>query len=738
MKLVFAHDTRFVRDANGRMWSDRGSFPWDRYLDVAESITVVSRVRGLAPGESTARMAPQSHPAVSFVELPDLASPVGRLVKRRRARRQLKTILQEADALVSRLPSQIGGLASDVAHELGMVWAAEVVTDPWDSMWNYGSWQGRVYAPLAWWETRRQLRRAPFSLYVTERFLQRRYPPGGHTAGVSDVWIELDAEALDRRLARIATQPRPLVIGTIAALLPFKGFDTLFAALASARAGLPPFEVRVLGAGDVDQYRGMADAAGVGGEVRFEGTLPAGGPVLQWLDGIDVYVQPSRQEGLPRAMVEAMSRACPVVGSTAGGIPELLDDDCVHKPGDAAALARLLVVAADPDRQRAQAARNAEVAARYAPDVLDARRKQFFRAFADAVPGRGGVLLVTPYAQLGGSERQLLHLHDSLRPDEVAGVVVLREGPLLERLPDAVVIPTETSIGDLLRGARALRRVIRERRPSVVHASVAKGALVAGLAAFGLRVPVLFVKHDHYWDGPVAWLAALLCRDVVAGSNALLSTFPKPLRRRLHVVNPGIPPRTVDAAVGRSRVRGLTGADCVVGMVARFHQDKGHLEIVEALPSLDGAHLLLIGGLDSGAPDFLARVESRVAELGLQDRVTFAGEQDDVVSLLAGCDVVVVPSLVREGFGLAAVEAMQAGTPVVTYGGGAVPEVVGDCAVVVAPGDRAALTAEVARLLADPAERERLAACGKERAQRFTVEAMVAGFRARYAAAAPR
>jgi glycosyltransferase involved in cell wall biosynthesis len=77
---------------------------------------------------------------------------------------------------------------------------------------------------------------------------------------------------------------------------------------------------------------------------------------------------------------------------------------------------------------------------------------------------------------------------------------------------------------------------------------------------------------------------------------------------------------------------------------------------------------------------------------------------------------------------------MQAGTPVVTYGGGAVPEVVGDCAVIVPPGDRAALTEAIARLLADPAERERLATCGRDRATQFSVDAMVAGFRARYAA----
>jgi glycosyltransferase involved in cell wall biosynthesis len=717
VRLVFAHDTWFIRAPDGRVFTDRGSFPWDRYLEFASSITVVSRMRDLNPGESTERMALASHPQVSFVELPNLATPVGRFVKRRSARRSLTAVLEQADALVARLPSEIGGLACWVAHDLGLPWAVELVTCPWDAIWNYGNWKGRVFAPVAWWETRRLLKRAPFSLYVTSQFLQRRYPPGGHAVGVSDVEIAVDPTALKQRLAR--QDEGPLVFGTIAALLPFKGFDTAFAALGRARPALPPFEFRVLGAGDVDQYRRMADAAGVADVVHFDGTRPAGAPVLEWLDAIDVYLQPSRQEGLPRAMVEAMSRACPALGSTAGGIPELLDADSLHKPGDAAGLARLLVRSADPQWRRAQAARNVEVAAAYAPDVLDARRREFWQAFAG---GRGlRVLFVTPYAQLGGSERQLLHLLDGLDPDQVAGVVSLQEGPLLERLHHPVVIPTGAGLVDLLRSARALRPVLRAARPTVVHASCAKGALVAGLAAVGTGVPVLFAKHDFYSDGPVAWGAAVLCKEVVAGSHALLETFPSVLRTRLHVVHPGVP--------GGEPVVPEDVADCTIGMVARFHPDKGHLEIVEALATVPEARLLLIGGVDRSTPEFMGQVERRVAELGLKDRVELTGERDDVVSLLAGCDVAVVPSLVPEGFGLAAVEAMRAGTPVVAYRTGALPEAVGDCGVLVAPGDRAALAAAVARLLADPAERARLAQCGRERAEQFTVEAMVTGYR---------
>jgi glycosyltransferase involved in cell wall biosynthesis len=744
-RLVFAHDNRFVHGPDGRVWSDRGSFPWDRYLEIASHVTVVSRMRKLERGESTESMVLASRPEVDFVPLPNLATLSGRLrVARRRAvRRQLAEVLATSDALVARLPSEIGGLACRVAASLDMVWAVELVTCPWDAIWNYGSWKGRAFAPVAWWETRRLLRRAPFALYVTSSFLQRRYPPGSstHAVGVSDVEITVPGpEVLERRLARIeagsAASGRPVVFGTIAALLRFKGLDTAAAALRqSGLSGLGAV-VRVLGSGDPAGFEGPG--------MVFDGTLPSGGPVQEWLDSIDVYLQPSRQEGLPRGLVEAMARGCPAVGSTAGGIPELLDPSCLHQPGDAAALALLLGRAADPEWQRAQAQRNVAVAAGYAPEVLDERRRAFWQAFRSAARGRGGrggrsgraggALLVTPYAQLGGSEGQLLHLVDGVAPDEVAGVVTLQEGPLLERLPawiEPVVLPTGPGLRDVVRAAWRLRRVVRSVRPGVVHGSCAKGALVAGLAVIGTGVPVVFAKHDFYWDGPVAWFTALLSARVVAGSEALVAPFPRWLRSRLAVVHPGVAPveELAESTVAGERSPGA------IAMVARFHPDKGQMEIVEALVDVPGARLALVGGVDTSTPSFLDEVQARVVELGLGERVAFLGHRDDVLSILAMCEVVVVPSLVPEGFGLVAVEAFRAGTPVVAYANGALAEVVGDAGVLVPVGDRAGLAAAVSELLADPGRRAELASRGRERAELFTVEAMVAGMRTQWARA---
>jgi glycosyltransferase involved in cell wall biosynthesis len=98
------------------------------------------------------------------------------------------------------------------------------------------------------------------------------------------------------------------------------------------------------------------------------------------LDHADLFVLPSRTEGLPRAMIEAMARALPCIGSTVGGIPELLPPEDLVPPGDAAALARKIrEVVCDPDRMARMSARNLEQARQYREDALSGRRIAFYQ-----------------------------------------------------------------------------------------------------------------------------------------------------------------------------------------------------------------------------------------------------------------------------------------------------------------------------------------------------------------------
>jgi glycosyltransferase involved in cell wall biosynthesis len=161
----------------------------------------------------------------------------------------------------------------------------------------------------------------------------------------------------------------------------YKGTDVLIDALANCVRSGVDIRLTILGDG---RRRAMLEAKtialGLSNHVSFLGHLPAGTPVRGQLDQADLFVLPSRQEGLPRAMIEAMARGLPCIGSAVGGIPELLPAEDLVPPGDAMALAaKIREVIADPERMARMSARNLAKAAEYREDVLRERRVAFYR-----------------------------------------------------------------------------------------------------------------------------------------------------------------------------------------------------------------------------------------------------------------------------------------------------------------------------------------------------------------------
>jgi glycosyltransferase involved in cell wall biosynthesis len=142
--------------------------------------------------------------------------------------------------------------------------------------------------------------------------------------------------------------------------------------------------------------------------------------------------------------------------------------------------------------------------------------------------------------------------------------------------------------------------------------------------------------------------------------------------------------------------------------------------LVRAFAALAGElpHRLVLAGLAGwGAGE----LEAAVAASGVADRVLVPGyvAEADKAALFTGADVFAYPSR-YEGFGLPVLEAMACATPVVTTTGGSLPEVAGDAAALIDPGDDAALAAAIAKLATDPAARQDAAARGLAQAATFT------------------
>ena len=351
------------------------------------------------------------------------------------------------------------------------------------------------------------------------------------------------------------------------------------------------------------------------------------------------------------------------------------------------------------------------------------------------------VLFVSSHAQLGGSERYLFDLVCEL--GQAAGsVVALEDGPLVVRLKavdvEVEVIDTGGGPISLIRSASALREVLKRQRPDVIHANGVKAALVCSLTRPG--IPVVWVKHDFSWDGPLARLIARRCALVVGVSDAVLASV---RASKTKVVMPGVPPVVADEAAGRSALTELVDeGGPVILLVGRVHPVKGHAELIAAAPGIlaerPDVRFLFVGAPDPQQETY-AREMRDLAATKAGAAVTWAGHRSDLLDLLAAASVAVIVTGSDdraprpEGFGYVAVEAMAVGTPVVAYAAGAIPEVLGDCGYLVTPGDRTGLVTAVLDALRNDARRDALIARGKDRAATvFSLDRFVTGMRRAY------
>lgn len=385
MHALFAHDHVFTEHA-GRFYSP-GRLPysaWQRYLQCFDTLAVLARVRRTADPSDVAGMQLADGPRVQIVGLPETHG-ISRAFSLRAAMALATQQAAAADAVIARVPSDIGLLAAAAARRAGRVLAVEVVASAWHSLWYHGSLLAKGYAPLLHARTRAAIGRADFALYVTRQFLQDVYPCSGTREHASNVVVAIDESTLQSRERTIAAPAAALRLGFVGSLhARYKGLDTALQALASLPAG-PSVVLEVAGEGPLEPWQRLCRRLGIEDKVVFHGGLPGSAAVLQWLDGIDVYLHPSRAEGLPRSLIEAMSRGCLCLASRVGGIPELLEPGEMHAPGDWRSLAAMIEQARCSAELRNEAARrNIEVARRYEQRSLEQRRDRFFASVAAA------------------------------------------------------------------------------------------------------------------------------------------------------------------------------------------------------------------------------------------------------------------------------------------------------------------------------------------------------------------
>jgi glycosyltransferase involved in cell wall biosynthesis len=392
VKVAFFHDAPLFFSNDGNVYSIGFDYSvWQRYLKVFDKMIVCTRFRNDTVDDNNRRgMKLSNGPNVEFKPIDKYKKNFDALTNYKSISLQIREALQLVDCAIIRLPSTIGMLAYKEALNLGKPFAVEVVGCPWDALWNYGNIIGKVAAPIFYVITKKIIKNSKYTIYVTKNFLQKRYPTYGISSYCSNVNIpNTTVEVLENRISRTSMLAMNNVIklGMIGALgSKFKGFDLAIEATSILLKSYKNIELHILGPGDKSRWEAYARKQGIANRVYFDGILPNGEEVYSWLDNIDIYIQPSKQEGLPRALIEAMSRGCPAIGSRTAGIPELLEEEVIHKKGNSKDLAQKIEkLILDSSLRIEQAKKNFYKSKEYIKDVLDERRLEFWLDFRKCV-----------------------------------------------------------------------------------------------------------------------------------------------------------------------------------------------------------------------------------------------------------------------------------------------------------------------------------------------------------------
>jgi glycosyltransferase involved in cell wall biosynthesis len=387
MNCVVSIEHRFDRTPDGAIWTQTMfARPfWSRYLAVFDAVTVVARLREVANVPETWQRADGD--GVSFAALPFYIGPWQYLRQRRRLTEAAVAAVGPEDAVIFRAPSAIAGQIEPALRRCDHPYGVEVLGDPYD-VFAPGAVRHPLRPFFRWWfpkKMRRLCAGAAATGYVTEHALQRRYPPASasFTTYFSDVELSEGTFVTAPRTPRREGTFTLVTVGSLAQM--YKAPDVQIDAVAQlVKEGL---DLRLVLIGDGKhrpELEARAATRGITDRVVFRGQLTAGAAVRAELDAADLFCMPSRTEGMPRALIEAMARGLPCIGSTMGGIPELLPAEDMVPPGDVAALAAAIrAVVTDPARMVRMSARNLSLAHAYGEGELRARRTAFYHALRE-------------------------------------------------------------------------------------------------------------------------------------------------------------------------------------------------------------------------------------------------------------------------------------------------------------------------------------------------------------------
>lgn len=379
--LVFVTEARFFKDNNGNYYGDVAFSDslWDNYLSHFDKIFVLARVGdSITFGEDKIKI---NNSKVFFIDLPYFIGPLEYINKITSIKTKVRKIVlsNKENVFLCRIPGSISDLVITELKKNKIKYSLEVVGDP-SEVFAKGNFNHPLRSMIRFFSTRnmkRNITGASNVLYVTNETLQKKYPvsKNAYEIGVSDVIIPADS---DRFKPKKLIQKKKQIISVGSLEQMYKSPDIVLKALSilKLRYNLD-FDFIWLGGGKYEQELiNLAKELGLD-NVFFLGNVSRS-KVDEMLKGSDLFILASKTEGMPRALIEAMSFGLPCIATKVGGIPELLSEKVLVNKNDYEELsAKIAEILINDEFYEEEAFNNVKKAFLYENSYLSKKRNLF-------------------------------------------------------------------------------------------------------------------------------------------------------------------------------------------------------------------------------------------------------------------------------------------------------------------------------------------------------------------------
>ncbi|MGP5296015.1 glycosyltransferase [Psychrobacter faecalis] len=386
--LVFLTEIRIYSDEFNNIYFDKDLDVniWNNYLFYYKHITVFARTQRLSSTMLTNYVRNDNN-KISFVSLPYYVGLKGLLIKRRKLIKKIEDNLKNyiSDPIVLRVPGIIGFYGANFLKKQGASYGIEVVGDPYEvfSKENFNHPLRLILQKISIKQLKETITYAKSVVYVTQKDLQRKYPASLNAKqfSISNVRINDSIIANNPRKYKAKSHYNIVCIGSLAQM--YKGADVMLEAVKYINEKNCGFSINLTWLGDgiyKSEMQTLAKKLNIDDKVQFLGNVNSE-TVFNEIDLSDLFVHPSRTEGLPRVVIEAMCKGIPVVATNVGGIPELLEEKAMVNKNDSKELAiKIIEVLSSPALYNQQADRNLKFSRFFKQSNLNEKRRLFFNS----------------------------------------------------------------------------------------------------------------------------------------------------------------------------------------------------------------------------------------------------------------------------------------------------------------------------------------------------------------------